>query len=132
MVERRAVRRTRHTTGQYDRRDPEEREAEMTMPSAQNEVQLKYSAVNVLATPEVGGQAIHELRQGDPVCVTRQVGLFYAVSLADGREGFVFTRNLSGVNLPPGPGAPATRAPEPPAHSIRGRLTGWLQALTGR
>jgi hypothetical protein len=102
------------------------------MPSADHEHRLKYSTVSVLATPTVDGQAIAELHQGDAFQVTRQVGLFYAVTLPDGREGFIFTRNLAGVELaadnPPREAGTARRSSSTP----RGRLTGWLQSLTGR
>jgi hypothetical protein len=100
--------------------------------SAQDQTRLKYSSVNVLATAEISSQAIAQLHQGDAFEITRQVGLFYAVSLPDGREGFVFMRNVSGVHLPDeAPAATVATAPRPTDSPRRG-IRGWLQFLAGQ
>jgi hypothetical protein len=103
-----------------------------TAVSPHSEFHLKYSMTNVLAAPDINAAAIETLHEGDDFQVTRQVGLFYAVTLADGREGFVFSRNFAGPGLPSGtspePAAPAAESPV----TLRGRLTDWLRLLSGR
>lgn len=100
--------------------------------SAQDQTWLKYSSVDVLATAEVSSEAIAQLHQGDAFELTRQVGLFYAVTLPDGREGFVFMRNVAGGNLPSeAPTATVVTAPRPPGAAHRG-IRGWLQFFVGR
>jgi hypothetical protein len=103
-----------------------------TQPPADHQPRLKYSAVAVLATPTRDGQAIAELHPGDSFQVTRQEGLFYAVTLGDGREGFLFMRNLTGVELAADTPDAADDAVRRPRSAPRGGLTGWLQSLIGR
>jgi hypothetical protein len=79
----------------------QEKETRMTtLPSLPEEVHVKYKSVAVFAVPELNATVIDELHPGVPFGVSRQQGLFYAVTLGDGREGFVFARNLAGDGLP--------------------------------
>ena len=100
--------------------------------SAQDQTRLKYSSVDVLATAETSSQPIAQLHQGDAFEISRQVGLFYAVTLPDGREGFVFMRNITGANLPSeAPSLTVATAARSTGAPRRG-IWGWLQFLTGR
>lgn len=100
--------------------------------SAQDQTRLKYSSVDVLATAELRGQAIAQLHQGDTFEITRQAGLYYAVTLPDGREGFVFMRNVAGANLPSeAPSSTVATTARPSGAPGRG-IRKWLKLLAGR
>ncbi len=109
-----------------------EEKAKVTTPSAPDDVRLKYGTTAVLATPDANGEALGELHPGDAFRVNRQIGLFYAVSLPDGREGFVFVRNLDGAGLPANPAVPAPPHPSPVDATLAARLKTWLGRLGGR
>jgi hypothetical protein len=99
----------------------------------QDDVRVKYTEAALLAAPNVHAEAVGVLHPGDAFRVVRQEGLFYAVALADGREAFVFARNLAGEGLPPEalPSASVTNlAPTPrrwPLQTLLRRLAGRLR-----
>jgi hypothetical protein len=106
-------------------------------PALPEAVHVKYGAVAVFALPEFNAAVIEELHPGDPFRVSRQQGLFYAVTLGDGREGFVFARNLAGDGLPasdhrPADGAQDARRSEAARRSWGNRLHQWAWRLSRR
>ncbi len=95
-------------------------------------VHLRYTTVPVLAAPAMSAPVMATLATGDAFEVTCQTGGFYAVTLPDGRSGFVFARNLAGPGLPAKPAAmPAAPASEPRT-GLRKWLASWLRLVTGR
>ena len=108
-----------------------------TLPSLPEEVHVKYKSVAVFAVPELNATVIGELHPGVPFGVSRQQGLFYAVTLGDGREGFVFARNLAGDGLPVREDRPADGAQDAPRNeaalrSWGDRLHQWVWRLSHR
>jgi len=95
-------------------------------------VHLRYTTVPVLAAPAMSAPVMATLAEGDAFEVTHQTGGFYAVTLPDGRSGFVFARNLAGPGLPAEPAAPTASSPSEPQTGLRQWLASWLRLVTGR